>query len=114
MYGARSEAGKRPPAQSPIDTAGLRWHPETWPMAYAIVRTVNPNANETPSRPIPTSGTAAASTALPHPPNTSQNVPMNSAVARCVILIAHLWSRRLTVRKTIDCLIAIFIVGDHA
>ena len=49
-------------------------------MAYAIVRTVRPNANDTPSSPIPTSGNAAASTALPQPPNTSQNVPISSAV----------------------------------
>jgi len=27
-------------------------------------------------------GKAAASTALPHPPNTSQNVPIDSAIAR--------------------------------
>src|SRR5689334_16617816 len=52
-----------------------------WPMAYAMVRTVNPNARATPSRPMPTLGNAAARTALPHPPKTSQNVPINSAVA---------------------------------
>src|SRR5450755_1428239 len=46
-----------------------------------MVSTVNPKANETPSKPIPTFGNAAASTALPHPPNTSQNVPMDSARA---------------------------------
>src|SRR5262245_29665142 len=51
------------------------------PMAYAMVNTVRPNARETPNKPIPTFGNAAASTALPHPPNTSQNVPRNSAVA---------------------------------
>ena len=28
---------------------------------------------------MPTSGNAAANTALPHPPSTSQNVPKNSA-----------------------------------
>ena len=59
-------------------------------MAYAIVRTVRPKAKETPAKPIPSSGNAAASTALPHPPNTNQNVPTNSAVRRCVILILHL------------------------
>ncbi len=26
-------SGKRPPAHRPTDTAGLRWQPETWPMA---------------------------------------------------------------------------------
>src|SRR6185437_11813881 len=30
---------------------------------------------------MPRSGMAAASTALPHPPRTSQNVPMNSAAS---------------------------------
>src|SRR6187402_2503772 len=50
-----------------------------WPIEKAIVSTVRPNANETPSRPIPTSGKAAAKTALPHPPRTSQNVPKVSA-----------------------------------
>ena len=49
-----------------------------------MVSTVNPNANDTPSRPIPTFGNAAASTALPHPPNTSQNVPSISAPALLV------------------------------
>jgi len=50
-----------------------------WPIAKAIVRTVSPKARETPKRPIPTPGKAAAITALPHPPRTSQNVPKNSA-----------------------------------
>ena len=47
-------------------------------MAKAMVSTVRPNARATPSRPMPTSGKPAASTALPQPPNTSQNVPTNS------------------------------------
>src|SRR5580693_4602299 len=50
-------------------------------MAKAMVTTVRPNASETPSRPIPTCGKAAARTALPHPPSTSQNVPINSAAS---------------------------------
>src|SRR5258705_4627949 len=33
---------------------------------------------------MPSDGNAADSTALPHPPNTSQNVPRNSAAARFV------------------------------
>ena len=37
---------------------------------------------------MPTSGKAAASTALPQPPSTSQNVPMNSAKQRFDIGIA--------------------------
>src|SRR5690606_19639610 len=48
-------------------------------MAKAMVSTVRPKASETPSRPMPTSGKAAASTALPQPPSTSQKVPKNSA-----------------------------------
>ena len=37
------------------------------------------NASETPTKPIPTPGNAAANTALPQPPKTNQNVPKNSA-----------------------------------
>src|SRR3546814_12065414 len=47
-------------------------------MANAMVNTVRPNARATPSTPIP----EAANTALPQPPNTSQNVPNNSVVER--------------------------------
>ena len=50
-------------------------------MANAIVSTVNPKARATPRKPIPRLGNAAARTALPHPPKTSQNVPRNSAAA---------------------------------
>jgi len=52
---------------------------------------------------MPTSGKAAASTALPQPPGTSQNVPMTSAesfasVAHlCLVFLAALiYSRVLT------------------
>jgi len=45
----------------------------------AIIKSVNPKAKETPRRPIPTPGKPAANTALPQPPKTNQNVPMNSA-----------------------------------
>jgi hypothetical protein len=55
-----------------------------------MVKTVNPKANATPAYPIPTLGTPAAITAAPHPPNTSQNVPKNSAAARLPIGIASL------------------------
>ena len=51
---ASCPAGKRPPAQRPTETAGLRWQPEMWPMAKAIVSTVSPKASDTPRRPIPT------------------------------------------------------------
>src|SRR6187549_3089764 len=53
-----------------------------------MVSTVRPNATETPSRPMPTFGKAAASTALPQPPSTSQNVPMNSATMRTFRLMS--------------------------
>src|SRR3954468_18264363 len=69
----------RPPASSPSVTAGLKWPPEMCPTAYAIVTTVRPKASETPTRPMPTAGNVAASTALPQPPNTSQKVPNASA-----------------------------------
>src|SRR5690606_40951021 len=46
-------------------------------------------ANDTPTRPIPKFDSvppnAAASTALPQPPNTSQNVPKTSAASFLVI-----------------------------
>src|SRR4051794_10873198 len=79
MYGKRRVRGKRPPAHRPTETAGLKWPPEIGPSAYAPDNTVRPKARDTPSRPIPTSGNAAASTALPQPPRTSQNVPIASA-----------------------------------
>src|SRR5690606_1179889 len=79
MYGKSSDAGKRPPAHRPTETAGLKWAPEIGPSAYAPVSTVRPKASATPANPIPSSGKAAASTALPQPPRTSQNVPRNSA-----------------------------------
>jgi hypothetical protein len=56
-------------------------------MEYAMVRTVSPNASETPSRPMPTEGNEAARTALPHPAKVSQNVPTASAMYREVFLL---------------------------
>ncbi len=44
-----------------------------------MVKTVRPNASETPTKPIPISGKPAANTALPHPPKTYEKVPKNSA-----------------------------------
>ena len=46
--------------------------------------TDNPKASATPRRPIGAadSGKAALMTALPHPANTNQNVPKNSAIIR--------------------------------
>src|SRR5271157_744244 len=46
-----------------------------------MVNTVRPNAKATPKKPIPSCGNAASRTAAPHPPKTSQNVPMNSAAS---------------------------------
>jgi len=81
MYAGNSLAGNLPPTTSPTDTAGFRWQPLMCPMANAMVSTVSPNARATPSTPIPT-GDDAASTALPQPPNTSQNVPSPSVTER--------------------------------
>src|SRR5579872_3480924 len=44
-----------------------------------MVTTLSPKVSDTPSKPIPTCGKPAAMTALPHPANVSQNVPINSA-----------------------------------
>src|ERR1700744_5018623 len=44
-----------------------------------MVTTLSPNVSDTPTRPMPTCGKVAAITALPHPANVSQNVPINSA-----------------------------------
>src|ERR1700752_4394808 len=44
-----------------------------------MVTTLSPNARDTPTSPMPTCGKPAAMTALPHPANVSQNVPMASA-----------------------------------
>src|SRR6185503_16118301 len=55
--------------------------PDIGPNAYAPVSTVRPNASDTPARPMPTLGNVAARMALPHPPNTSQKVPRNSAAS---------------------------------
>ena len=103
-YGAMSFAGMRPAVNRPIVTAGLKCPPETWPTAEAIVNTERPKANETPSSPMPTCGNAAASTALPQPPKTSQSVPRNSADNLCVKLnsfMLHLFriSSRALVRR---------------
>jgi hypothetical protein len=54
-------------------------------MAYAMVNTASPNANEIPRRPMPRSGSVPESTALPQPPSTNQNVPNDSAAKRLVM-----------------------------
>ncbi len=52
---------------------------------YAIVNTVSPKARLTPAKLMPSCGKAAASTALPQPPKTSQKVPIISANPRRTI-----------------------------
>src|SRR5580765_4754876 len=91
-----SRPGNRPPAHRPSVTAGLKWPPEIGPNAYAPVTTVRPKASETPRKPIPSPGKAAASTALPHPPRTSQNVPRNSLVSLGNIASPPLATHRYT------------------
>src|SRR6202789_4357397 len=73
-------------------------------MAKAMVTTVRPKASETPSRPIPTWGKAAARTALPHPPSTSQNVPMNSAASFLVSGMSDSCLFDLFIFKCCECL----------
>src|SRR5438876_368085 len=82
MYAGASRPGKRPPRHNPTVTAGLKCAPEIGPTAYAMVRTLSPNASATPAKPMPRPGKAAASTALPQPPSTNQNVPHSSAIDR--------------------------------
>jgi hypothetical protein len=82
MYTGASLPEKRPPKHKPTVTAGLKWAPEIGPSAYAIVSTLSPNARATPAKPMPRPGNAAASTALPQPPSTNQNVPHSSAIDR--------------------------------
>src|SRR5579863_7457645 len=55
-----------------------------------MVSTVRPKAKATPRNPIPRFGNAASSTAAPHPPNTNQKVPKNSAAARFPSVIVNL------------------------
>src|SRR5450631_1505462 len=92
IYAGASLHSNRLATARPMVTAGLKWAPETWPTAYAIVITVSPKASATPRKPMPTeiwSGllmNLAAITALPQPPNTSQKVPRNSAPNRADIL----------------------------
>src|SRR5258708_10883127 len=83
--GRRWEGGKGWATASPRLAAGFKWQPEMCPIAKAMVSTVRPKARATPEYPMPTLGTPAAITAAPHPPNTSQKVPKNSAAARLPI-----------------------------
>src|SRR4051812_32386748 len=69
-----------------------------------MVSTVNPKAKATPMKPMPRAGKAAASTALPQPPNTSQKVPMNSANDRlirdvCIPNLSDFQHENLSVRN---------------
>src|SRR5689334_4431625 len=66
------------------------WQPEMGPMVYTIVKSVSPKARATPAKPIPRAGNAAASTALPQPPKTSQKVPNVSAASRLESGICYL------------------------
>src|SRR5581483_6905261 len=101
MYAGASLPGKRPPRQRPTVTAGLKCAPERGPRAYAIVSTLSPKASATPAKPMPKLGNAAASTALPQPPSTNQNVPQTSAIDRRHNVIADtaLSSPELNLRR---------------
>ena len=56
---------------------------------------------------MPTSGNAAASTALPQPPNTSQNVPSNSANTRLVM------SRFISLQLQVGCNHPLIVADSH-
>src|ERR1700761_4058048 len=71
-----------------------------------MVTTVRPKAKATPTKPIPRAGKAAASTALPQPPKTSQKVPKNSAMQRResgIVGIAHLSFLRIEQSSSYGC-----------
>ena len=72
-----------PFTSTPSDTAGLRCAPDICPTPYAIATTVRPKARETPKNPT----LPPAKTAVPQPPNTRVNVPINSANALFVSFI---------------------------
>ncbi len=72
----------RPARYTPKVMAGLIWHPDIPPMAYAIATTDRPKAKATPSVPTPSPhepATSPVNMALPHPMITSTMVPINSA-----------------------------------
>ncbi len=57
-------------------TAGLMWHPDTWPIVYAIARSTKPKARATASGP-PIGPEARI--AVPGPTIISTPVPIDSA-----------------------------------
>src|SRR5579883_1037036 len=67
-----------------------------------MVKTVKPKANATPTNPIPRLGKAAARTALPQPPSTSQSVPMNSAASFCGMPVP-LWREEVVDDSILYC-----------
>src|SRR6478609_5665621 len=56
-------------------TAGLMWHPDTWPIVYAIASSARPNASAMPRVPI----VSTARIAVPGPTIMRTNVPTISA-----------------------------------
>src|SRR5690625_2132665 len=84
-YAGTSAQGMRPALATPTVTAGLKCPPEMGPHAYTPTNTVNPKASATPRNPTPREvplglvPKLAANRAVPTPPNTSRNVPKNSA-----------------------------------
>ena len=92
------------------ERANLRSIARCYYIPYAIVKTVKPNANETPRRPIPSSGNPADKTALPHPPKTSQNVPIPSAINFFIYLLCVSKTAR---KKTIKSKCKFFLEGSH-
>src|SRR6185503_5118173 len=59
---------------------------------------------------MPTCGNAAASTALPQPPSTSQNVPMNSASRRILMGMPSEATKRSNDVQVLDALVHVAVL----
>src|SRR5438105_8532203 len=93
-----------------------------------MVITVSPRAAGTRSSRMPTAGNAAAYTALPQPPRTSQKVPMNSAIMRMRSVMSSprgnkkgresglfvFEERRSNDVQVLDALVEILLLGHRA
>ena len=83
MYIKASLVSILPLIHAPKVMAGFIWHPDMFPIQYAIATTDKPKANATPIVPVPAptmSAVPPANTALPHPSNTRTIVPNSSAM----------------------------------
>ena len=69
----------RPDAHTAAVTDGLRWHPDTGPMAKAIAVTVMPKVMPMPMKPIGAAAPNPSATIDAQPISTSTAVPNTSA-----------------------------------